>query len=181
MKRAVSKRNFPLAPLTRWAWPLLAALWVVLLLVGFLGSSHQQPPDNPVPWWVMVLFGTALVPAGLLSTLAHREIHIDGDRLVIAAALVFVRKVPIHDLVLDKARVLNLDERTEFRPALQLFGFGLPGFKAGHYVLRNRSRAFCLLTRRQQVLLLPQRDGKLILVSPEKPQALLDALRETKI
>lgn len=177
MKRTAPKRSFPLAPLHQGVWGLTLALWVALLLFAFFGGTHQQSPDNPVPWWVVVLFGTALVPAGLLSALAHREIQIEGDTLLVAAALIFARKVPISDLVLDKARVLNLDEHSEFKPMLQLGGFGLPGFRAGHYLLRNRRLAFCLLTTRRNVLLLPQRDGKLILVSPDKPQVLLDALR----
>lgn len=176
-KRAVPKRHFPLAPLQRMTWPLVLGLWGVLLLAAFLTSSHQQPPHNPVPWWLMIVFGTALLPVGLLSILAHRSISIQGDTLEVAGALVFSRTLPVADLVLDKARVLHLDEHTEFKPMLQLGGFGLPGFRAGHYLLRNRSRAFCLLTSRRNVLLLPQRDGKFILVSPEKPQALLDALR----
>ncbi|HEY5970824.1 MAG TPA: hypothetical protein VIT22_02440 [Pseudoxanthomonas sp.] len=178
MKHIVPQWNFPLAPLKRWTWALLAALWVVLLLVAFLGGSHQQSPDNPVPWWVVVLFGTALVPAGLLATLAHREIRIEGDKLVVEGALLFTRKLAVSELALDKARVLNLDEHIEYKPMLQFGGIGLPGFRAGHYLLRNRSRAFCLLTARDNVLLLPQRDGKFILISPEKPQVLLERLRE---
>ena len=59
---------------------------------------------------------------------------------------------------------------------LQLFGFSFPGLTVGTCILRNRSHAFCLLTAQPRVVLLPQRNGKLILVSPEKPQALLDAL-----
>lgn len=177
MQHAVPKRRFPLAPLHQGAWWFPVALWVVLLLFAFLGGARQQSPDNPVPWWLVVLFGTTLLPALLMSALAHREIRLEGDTLIVAAALVFARKVSIHELALDQARVLDLDEHTEFKPMLQLAGFGLPGFRAGHYLLRNRSRAFCLLSARRNVLLLPQRDGKLILISPEKPQALLDALR----
>lgn len=179
MKPAVAKRSFPLAPVPPWTWGLLVALWVVLLLVAFLGGPHEQSPHNPVPWWVVVIFGTALLPAGLLSTLAHRDIRLQGDTLVAAGALVFARKVPVARLDLDKARILDLGEHTEFKPMLQLGGFAMPGFKAGHYLLRNRSRAFCLLTSYQRVLLLPQRDGKWLLLSPEHPQALLDALRQT--
>ena len=158
-------------------WPLLLGLWVVLLLAAFLTSPHQQPPHNPVPWWLPIVFGTALLPAGLLSMLVHRTISIKGDTLEVAGALIFSRKLPVAGLALDKARVLNLDEHTEFKPMLQLGGFALPGFNAGYYLLRNRSRAFCLLTAHRNVLLLPQRDGKFILLSPEKPQVLLEALR----
>lgn len=177
MKRVAPRRNFPLAPLQPWTWALLAALWIALLLVAFLGGPRQQSPANPVPWWVVVVFGTALLPAGLLSTLAHREIRIEGDRLVVAAALVFARKVPLGELALDRARVLDLDEHTGYRPMLQLGAFSFARFNAGRYLLRNRQRAFCLLTDRRRVLVLPQRDGRLLLLSPEQPQVLLDALR----
>lgn len=177
MKQAAQRQAFRLAPLQRWTWLLLVALWVSLMLVAYLGGTHQQSAANPVPWWLVVPFATALLPVGLGVTLTHRSIAIEGGTLAIAAALVFARKIPIGDLDLAKARVLSLDERTELKPMLQLGGFTLPGFNAGHYLLRNRNRAFCLLTDRQRVLVLPRRNGPVLLLSPERPQALLDALR----
>lgn len=177
MTRAAPSREFPLAPLPPWAWLLPAALWVVLLLVAFLAGSHEQPATNPVPWWLVAIFATALTPVMLAVMLMHRSIAIEEDSLVVAAALVFARKVAVGSLDLDKARILSLDEHTGLKPRLQTFGFSLPGFLGGHYRLRDGSKAFCLLTDRQRVLVLPQRDGQLLLLSPEKPQALLDALR----
>jgi len=171
------KQGFPLAPLPSWAWAGPVALWVVLLLVAFLGGSHVQSPFNPVPWWLVVVFGTALLPAGVVSMMSHRDVSIVGDGLEVAGALLFARKVPVADLDLDKARILDLGEHTEFRPLLKFGGFALPGFKVGHFLLRNRRRAFCLLTSSDRTLLLPQRDGKFLLLSPDQPQALLDALR----
>jgi len=55
----------------------------------------------------------------------------------------------------------------------------MPGFHAGHFRLRGDfGKAFCLLTQRDRVLWLPLRDGKQqFLLSLERPQALLDALR----
>ena len=67
MQSVASRRDFPLGPLAPWTWPALLGLWVVLLLVAFLGETHVQSPTNPVPWWIVVLFGTALLPAGLLD------------------------------------------------------------------------------------------------------------------
>lgn len=178
MARPAPPTVFPLVPLHRGAWAVLAALWLGLLLLSLLGGPHVQPPANPVPWWLVKLFGTALLPAGLLVALAHREIHLEGDTLVVSAGLFFFRKVPVRDLALDQARVLDLDEHTGFKPLLALAGFSFPWFRAGHYLLRNRSRAFCLLTHRKRVLVLPHRDGKTLLLSPEHPQALVDALRK---
>lgn len=176
-KQAAPKQAFPLVPLQAMTWALPAILWVLLLLVAFGFGPHGQSPHNPVPWWLVVLFGTALLPAGLWSTLAHREIHLESDKLVVAAAILFARKVPVDELALDQARILGLDEHTGLKPLLQLGGFSFPGFNAGHYLLRNRSRAFCLLTSRERVLVLPLRDGKSqLLLSPAQPQALLNAL-----
>lgn len=180
MKAVARNQTFPLASPPRWLVPFLIALWVVLMVAAYLGSPHQQPASNPVPWWLVIPFATALLPIGLYVPLMHRHVAIEGDSLVLSAALVFSRKVAVHELALERARILSLEEHTEFKPMLQSGGFSLPGYKAGHYLLRNRSRAFCLLTSRQRVLLLPQRDGKYILVSPELPQALLDALRAAR-
>ena len=55
----------------------------------------------------------------------------------------------------------------------------LPGYQAGHFRLRAKlGKAFCLVTDTRRVLWLPMRDGKQqLLLSLERPQALLDALR----
>ena len=166
-----------MVPLHRGTWALLLALWLGLLLLALAGEPHVQSPANPVPWWLVTLFGTALLPAGFLAALLHRDIRLEGDTLVVSAALCFVRKVRVRDLALEQARVVNLGEHTGFKPLLALGGLTFPWFNAGHYLLRNRSRAFCLLTHRERVLVLPQRDGKTLLLSPRHPQALIEALR----
>jgi hypothetical protein len=181
VSQVAANPTFPTAPLPHWTWLLLTLLWLVLMLAGYLTASGEQPASNPVPWWLVVPFGTALLPVGLGVLLAHRTIAIDGDHLEVAAALVLARKVALDALDLERARILSLDEHTELRPRLQTFGFSLPGFQAGHYRLRDGSKAFCLLTDRQRVLVLPQRDGSLLLLSPDKPQALLDALRARRV
>ncbi|MEO7252050.1 MAG: PH domain-containing protein [Arenimonas sp.] len=177
MKETVAKLEFPLAPAQRWLVPMLFGLWVALMVAACLGSSHQQAATNPVPWWLVIPFATALFPVGLYVTLAHRRIAIEGEWLVVVAGLILARRVRISDMALDAARILSLDEHTEFKPMLRLVAFSLPGYKAGHYLLHNRARAFCLLTSTTGVLLLPLHDGKFIVLSPERPQALLEALR----
>ena len=87
----------------------------------------------------------------------------DGHELVLAATF-YTRRIPIGPLDLDQARIINLAELTESKPALETTGFNLPGFLAGHCRLRNRAKAFCLLTDRERVLLLPQSDGTLVLL-----------------
>ena len=70
----------------------------------------------------------------------------------------------------------HLDAPT-LRPLLNTFGTAMPGYSAGHFRLRDRSRGFLLLTDRRKVLALPERGGRTLLLSLERPQALLDALQ----
>ncbi|WP_242112200.1 PH domain-containing protein [Luteimonas aquatica] len=175
MNTSKAVQDFPVAAPSRLSWGILLALWVALLVIAY-AQPHQQPPHNPVPWWLVVPFGLALVVIGPYILLLHRRIRLKG-RMLVAEAALHTRRVPVEELSLDQARIVSLDEHIEFKPMLRLFGFGLPGFKAGHYLLRNRRRAFCVLTDRRRVLVLPHGKGKLLLLSPEKPQALLDELR----
>lgn len=49
---------------------------------------------------------------------------------------------------------------------------------SGHFRMRGGGKAFCLLTDYSRVLVLPLRDGSMLLLSPEHPRALLDALKQ---
>src|SRR5690606_23047498 len=159
------KREFPLAPAQRWLVPMLFGLWVVLMTAAYLGSPHQQVATNPVPWWLVIPFATALFPVGLYVMLAHRRIAIEGKTLVVAAGLILNRRMPVADIALESARIRSLDEHTGFKTMLKIGGISLHGFKAGHYLLRNRTRAFCLLPSSKGVLLLPLHGGGFIVVS----------------
>ncbi|HRN60970.1 MAG TPA: hypothetical protein PK743_01820 [Luteimonas sp.] len=167
--------EFPLAPLARapWMWLLLPAL----AIVAGAWLLPQQPQDTPAPQWLAAPFMVALVLVAPLLALRRRRIAIEGRELVVAATF-YTRRVSVDALDLDHARVADLAEHTGYAPMLGLNRFGLPGFRAGHYLLRNRQRAFCLLTARDRVLVLPQRDGKVLLLSPAKPRELLERLRE---
>ena len=109
--------------------------------------------------------------------LGRRGVELDARQLRVKAAM-FNHHVDAGDLDMDRARIVDLDERTELKPILRMFGMALPGFQAGWFLLRDRSRAFCLLTARRRVLWLPMRTGKSFLLSMERPDALLDALRQ---
>ena len=169
-----SNQDFPLPPLPRsvWVWLVLPAVAVVAGL--WLMPSPQRTPISHL-WLTPLLVALAmLVP---LLALRRRRIHIEGRDLVVAATF-YTRRMPVDALDLDRARVVDLAEHTEYAPMLGINRFGVPGLRAGHYLLRNRARAFCLLVGRGRTLVLPQRDGKYLLLRPDKSQPLLDRLRE---
>ena len=167
-------QDFPVAPLPPHAngW-----LWVPLILaVGACAAAMTLEADTPpLAAWLTLPF-ILLVGVALAVAMRRRAIVLDNRELQVRATF-YTKRFAIEAIDLDKARVVSLDEHTELSPTLKTNGFSLPGFKAGHFRLRNRAKAFCLLTTQQRVLILPQRDGAFLLLSPERPQALLDALR----
>ena len=169
------RQEFPVAPMSShvWWW-----LWVPMLLaIGALVPIMLMPSQTPAPWaWLAVPF-VLLVGAFLSWAIRRQRILLDNRELQVQATF-YSRKLQVDAIDVDKARVVNLDEYTEYKPGLKTNGFALPGFQAGHFRLRNLSKAFCLVTDRSRVLVLPLRDGGLLLLSPTRPADLLARLRE---
>ncbi len=170
---ATMTQAFAVAPPNRFA-PIVLLVPAAAIALGVLLLPREQA--TPIPL-LAGMFMVALVMVGPLLALRRRRIVLDGRTLVVAATF-YTQRIPVDALDLDSARIVDLDERTELRPMLGLNRFGLPGLRAGHYLLRNRSRAFCLVTRFRRVLVLPRRDGRFVLLSPEQPQVLLSRLHE---
>lgn len=161
-----------LAPLSPAAWICLAAIASALVLAALLLPAGESVPGPAWPWLPL---GIALLLVAPALALRRRHVTLQGNELVVAATF-YTRRVPAHALELDRARVVDLAERAELRPWLGGNNLHLPGIQAGHFLLRNRQRAFCLLTACQRVLVLPERDGRLLMLSPRHPHDLLARL-----
>ncbi len=165
------RREFTVVPPDlRWALiPMM--LGAAVAIVGIAIAARQEPG-----LWLM-LVPIALVPGSTAWVLRRRRVVLDGDLLQISGGINGTR-VRVGDLDADAGRIVDLGEATTLRPMLRIFGTAMPSFRAGHFRLRDRSRAFLLLTATTKVLVLRERSGRLLLLSLERPQALLDALRE---
>lgn len=177
MRNPSVPQSFAVSPPSMLAWTMLVVLGGLLPL-GILGALWLARPSQHVP--LPALFVLPPLLLFLLLAMRRRAVELRAGILDVRAAL-YRKRVPVADLDLERARVVNLDERTELRPWLKSNGMSMPGFQAGHFRLRGDfGKAFCLLTQRERVLSLPLRDGKAqLLLSLEQPQALLGALRAT--
>jgi len=116
-----------------------------------------------------------LVAGAIGWSMYRRKIRIVDKALVIG--VLGWKKVPMSELQLDAAVVLDLGQHPELQPTFKLAGTSMPGYRSGWFRLRDKRTAYLLLTDWRRVLVLPKRDGKVILLSPQRPDALLDALR----
>jgi hypothetical protein len=167
-------RVTPLRGLARWSAIAIAAL-PLLLIAGLLPVLPAPERRELLELWPILAFALLLAPL-LMMAMARRAVLLQDGVLVVKAAL-HTRRVPVAALAPERARIVDLDERTELRPLLKTWGMALPGFQAGWFRQREGLRkVFYLLTDRRRVLWLPVSDGADLMLSLERPQALLDTL-----
>ncbi len=171
-------RRFRLPPLGRA--PVLFAVAIGALVpigvaVALVGSARAGEISLLAVLGIQA--GVALAIAAALVPVLRREVAFDDHRLRVKATW-YTREVRLDHLRLDQARVVDLREHTELKPLLKTNGFALPGLQAGHFRLRDRGKAFCLVLDPGRVLLLPHVDGSRWLLSFENPRAVLSVLQE---
>ena len=167
------------------AWPGPTRLWVFLiggalpLVIGaaaLIGAEWSGLPTHGVGLAIVVLVATAVLGSVILWRIVRRvDIALDGDTLV-ANAGVTTQRFPLATLRLHGLHIVDLDTHTELKPMLRTYGIGMPGLAAGWFRLRNREKAFCVLTSRNRVSALQADDGTRVLLSLADPAPLRDAL-----
>lgn len=170
-----SAQSFDVSPPATLAWTMLVLLGGLLPL-AIVATLWLNGRTQHVALPALLVVPALL--AFLLLAMRRRAVELQAGVLEVRAAM-YRKRVAVAELDLSRARIVDLGERTELRPWLKSNGMSLPAFHAGHFRLRGDfGKAFCLLTQRERVLWLPMRDGKQqLLLSLERPQALLDALR----
>lgn len=173
-------RSFPVMPPGKHVAMLLVLLTLVLPLAVMGGVTvYVGLPGQVAAQWALSCATAVVVGVGigLLFAVRRLGIALENGCLMLRATLYSLR-VEVRALDLGAARIVSLDRHPEFAPRFKSNGFALPGLYAGNFRGWPLSkRFFCLLTRRESVLVLPEVGGRVLLLSPERPQALLDALR----
>lgn len=157
----LSAASLALAPLTRDAQPLVG---------GSLVSTVALTLAS-----VAVL--TLLLWAALAFCLRRQSLQIDAQGIRVQSTF-FSTQVAIAQLLLEQARIVDLEEHTALRPMLKTRGYSLPGFRSGWYRLRDRHKAFVASADSRLVLWLPTTAGHGLLLDVRDPQGLLRQLRE---
>lgn len=166
-------RNFAVAdPDLR---PILLSMVPLLLVMLLLGGWAIR--DGEAIAAMVLLVVTVAVFLALFLSMRRHSVTLDDGQLRVIAGLNSTA-VALAELELDKARIVNLDEASHYRPGIRLAGTWFPGYAAGRFIRLDGTRSFALLTSKQRVLVLPHHDSRRrLLLSLQQPQALLDALR----
>lgn len=166
--------RFEFAPPGAFArvFPLLVGAGAPLIIVAVLALQPQPMV------WMHVLPALAMLPlvGGLLALSMHRRrLVLDGGRL--RYRWFPGKNTALSEIDLEAARIIDLDQERALQPVFRIFGTALPGYRAGWFWLRNRKMAYVVLSDWRRVLVLPRRDGKLLMFSLKQADAVLEALR----
>lgn len=146
------------------------------------GGQPLRLIEGSVPLTVGLVLGGLALSCGALWWVLARFMRRQG--LAITGAELDVRssfyrcRMPLAELKLEQARVVDLDEHTELRPTLKTNGFSIPGFRSGWFLLRNRRRTFVAIGDGRRKLWLPGSGRRDLLIEPVDPAAMLARLRE---
>jgi hypothetical protein len=138
------------------------------------------PGQIRVVWIAVPIILTVIVAiAALIYSLvgartARFEVSSDGLRL---RGDFYGRLIPMRDLQLDMARVVDLRNESSLAPVRRTMGTALPGYRAGWFRLRDSERALLYITDPSRVAYVPTHDGYAIMLSVADPEAFLESLR----
>ena len=155
-------------------FPLFIGLVLPIALVVAMAFAARDNPDLlRASATVAVLPVVGLLLAWSMHT--RRVELLDG--MLQVRRWPWPKRAAIAGFDLAQARIVDLDAEPALRPALKIAGSRLPGFTSGWFWLKDRRRAYVLMTAGRRALLLPGRDGTLWLLGVERADALLAALR----
>ncbi|MBM9914036.1 MULTISPECIES: PH domain-containing protein [Stenotrophomonas] len=173
----------------------LRVLWVLLPLLAVLGVgiwSQLHDSRTDAPWMEVTLSppfflmsGSAawslavivLMGVGLGWAFFRRRVEL-ADNVLDVRSTLYRRRTPVADLLLDQAEVVDLGRDRRYGIRFKTNGYSMPGFYSGHFRLQGGGKGFALVTDRARTLVIPVRGGSTLLLSLERPQALLEALRK---
>jgi len=165
---------------------LCVLLPLIITAVSLLWASPGAAPVKPASG--SPALASAAILAGLLAlTLAlwfvldramlRHRVQLTASRLEVKSSF-YSQSLPLSELQLGQARVIDLDEHKGYKPRIKSNGFALPGFSSGYFRLRNGHKAFVAIAGGPRVLWLPTSNGRDLLLQPRQPDALLQRLRE---
>jgi hypothetical protein len=141
----------------------------------------QEFPIAPAGFRAAWLIALVLVPVFVIviATLigartAQFEVSPEGLRL---RGDLWGRMIPADQLRTDMAARVDFTAQPDLAPRRRTLGTGLPGYSAGWFRLRNGQKALLYLTDRSRAVYVPTTSDYSVLLSPEDPDAFLQALR----
>lgn len=143
-----------------------------------------EPASNTALW---VIIPACLILLGILGVMAYATYSLHNLRVVVREDAIEVRggmygrRIPVAELRLEEARIVDLGVQTDYALRLRTNGIGLPGYSAGWFRMRNGGKALAFVTKRDRVVVIPTRRGYTLLLSLTSAERFLAMLKTSDI
>lgn len=174
----MSERRFPLPPVGPFA-RMLPWLVGALMPIAMAGIFAWLTPPEASAWFAIAasLLLLPLTGLAIAATVHGRTVLVEQGQLQVRR-WPLPRRFALAAMDLDAARVTDIKSEPGLRPMVKLFGTRMPGLTSGWFLTRERKRAYVLSSTSERYAVLPLRDGRLLMLGVERPEALLAALRD---
>jgi hypothetical protein len=140
------------------------------------------PPPGFGLWLILggilaLMLGLAAVFAWFGYSARNTRFEVSPDGLSIRGAM-YGRSIPLRDLDVDRAQIIDFGRDREYRLSARTNGVGLPGYRAGWFLLHNGEKALVFHTGGSEAVYIPTRQGYSLLMAPRSPRELLEALKQ---
>jgi len=140
---------------------------------------QMVPAPGRTLWFFVIIGGFLLAFLVLLVYFAYASLNtqfeISAEALQIKN-VPYGREIPLSELDLERARIVDLEYDHELRPTIRTNGIGLPGYSSGWYRLQGSERGLLFVTERSEVVYIPTYEGYSLLLSLREPEAFLAGL-----
>jgi hypothetical protein len=125
---------------------------------------------------VVVTVGVAVFTVYTVTAARNGSAVVNGSHLVIKAG-VYGRKIPLSELNVEQAEVVNLYDWPMYAPKRRRNGIALAGFQGGWFRLANQEKALVFVSDPGRTVYIPTHNGYSLLFSLNRPEVFLRALR----
>ncbi|BDI30728.1 hypothetical protein CCAX7_27790 [Capsulimonas corticalis] len=149
----------------------------LFVVVGCLGSMIAVPGGGGVHWI------TILVTAPILALVYRSIAKIGKVTFEVGGGVLDIRgdflrhKIALKDVRLAEAQRIDRKTAPEVSPRERMAGTMMPGYMGGWFQMTGRGKGLVYVTDWSKAIYLPTNLGYPILLTPDDPQAFLDAIQ----
>jgi hypothetical protein len=152
---------------------LVFGLAIPIVLLALIATTASQKAQLFSALPILTLLPLAAI--FMAWSIHRRKLRLENGLL--KAGIFSWQRTAVSALDLDAARIVDLKRQRELQPVRKIAGTAMPGYRSGYFRLRDKRRAYVVVTDTRRVLVLPKRAGGLLMFSLVRPEAVLDALR----
>ena len=132
------------------------------------GGVFSTPVIVVLVIFLILIAVMAILIFGLIDSLKNSTLALTNNELIIKSVL-YGRKIPIENILIDEVKAINLNENPEYNISLRTNGARMPGIALGWMRLTNKQKSLVFVTDRTSVILIPTKDF-VVLFSMDKTE-----------